>query len=227
MKICPRCNISHNKNGTYCSRSCGNVRIRTEDDKKRISEKLKEYYKTNDGLERKKKISSEMTIIMSKEERKKLQSEKVKSSFTKERKKQYSERQKGKKLSEETKKKLSVAAKNNELGGHTSKRKMKYQKVDGSIIYLQSNYEILLAEMLDKLNIEWIRPSPFIWIDDNNVSHRYYPDFKIGDIFIDTKNDYLIKKDEVKIRKVEEQNNIKIIILSKKEITEDYIRQLV
>jgi hypothetical protein len=227
MKICPRCNTSHNKRGFYCSRSCGNVRVRTEEDKKRISNKLKEYYKTEEGLVRKEKISSDMKIIMSEQERKNLQSEKIKDSFTEERKKEYSERMKNNKPSEETKAKLSIAAKRNQLGGHTSKRKIFYKKKDGTEVYLQSSYEILLAEILDKLDIEWSRPNPLFWIDDNKVDHRYYPDFKVNDLYFDTKNDYLIEKDKVKIQKVIEQNNIKLIVLSKKDITEEYIRQLV
>lgn len=41
MKICPKCNISHEKSGTFCSRSCANNRgPRTEEVKKKISDTL-------------------------------------------------------------------------------------------------------------------------------------------------------------------------------------------
>jgi len=42
MKICPKCNTTHEKSGTYCSRSCANSRgPRTELFKSKVSEKLK------------------------------------------------------------------------------------------------------------------------------------------------------------------------------------------
>ena len=49
MKECPRCNTKHNKNGTFCSRSCANSRIQTEEIRKKKSETLKKFYKENDN----------------------------------------------------------------------------------------------------------------------------------------------------------------------------------
>ena len=41
MKTCPKCNISHSKTGTYCSRTCANSRgPRTEEFKKILKEKM-------------------------------------------------------------------------------------------------------------------------------------------------------------------------------------------
>lgn len=41
MKTCPKCSISHNKPGTYCSRTCANSRgPRTEEFKKILKEKM-------------------------------------------------------------------------------------------------------------------------------------------------------------------------------------------
>lgn len=39
MKICPKCSTAHEKPGTYCSRTCANSRIWSDDDKhkKRLS----------------------------------------------------------------------------------------------------------------------------------------------------------------------------------------------
>jgi len=37
MKICPKCNNEHNKNGIYCSRSCANSRTWSEQDKQKKS----------------------------------------------------------------------------------------------------------------------------------------------------------------------------------------------
>ena len=33
IKKCPRCGANHKKKGTYCSRSCANVRTHTQADK--------------------------------------------------------------------------------------------------------------------------------------------------------------------------------------------------
>lgn len=40
MKTCPKCGTEHDKTGVFCSRSCANSRIRTEEFKKTISDKL-------------------------------------------------------------------------------------------------------------------------------------------------------------------------------------------
>lgn len=47
MKKCPKCDTEHNKNGTYCSRSCANSRIWTEDQKKQRGETLKKFISDN------------------------------------------------------------------------------------------------------------------------------------------------------------------------------------
>lgn len=41
MKTCPKCNIEHNKPGTYCSRSCANTRVHTEESKQKIGSAVK------------------------------------------------------------------------------------------------------------------------------------------------------------------------------------------
>lgn len=46
MKICPKCNTQHNKNGIYCSRSCANSRTWTEEDKKKKSSSVRKFYDT-------------------------------------------------------------------------------------------------------------------------------------------------------------------------------------
>jgi hypothetical protein len=40
MKTCPKCNIEHNKSGTYCSRTCANSRTWTEETNAKRSAKL-------------------------------------------------------------------------------------------------------------------------------------------------------------------------------------------
>jgi hypothetical protein len=113
------------------------------------------------------------------------------------------------------------------LGGHTSKQRLFYERVDGSKVYLQSSYEIDFASLLDEMGVYWERPPPLIWIDTDGVSHRYYPDFKIGQVYIDTKNDYLAIKDQPKIAAVREQNGIDVRIVTKDLITKEFIAAFV
>ena len=61
LKTCPRCEVKHNKRGPYCSRSCGNVREHTEDDKAVRSQKLTEYHLTPEGAATREKSSRIMT----------------------------------------------------------------------------------------------------------------------------------------------------------------------
>jgi hypothetical protein len=61
QKTCPRCNTIHNKRGPYCSRSCGNVREHTEEDKSIRSQKLLEYHQTPEGVATREKSSRIMT----------------------------------------------------------------------------------------------------------------------------------------------------------------------
>lgn len=60
-KQCPSCGKIHKKRGPYCSRSCGGSRKHTEEDKKKRSIKLKEYYQTPEGITTKKMISAVTT----------------------------------------------------------------------------------------------------------------------------------------------------------------------
>lgn len=123
------------------------------------------------------------------------------------------------------KKTMSEVAKRRCLGGHTSKIRIWYKMIDGSEIYLQSSFEVRMAQLLDRMQIAWSRPEPLIWTDCSG-HHRYYPDFKVGNIYLDTKNEYLAVKDLPKINTVKEQNGVDLRIVREHEITEDYIYAL-
>lgn len=125
--------------------------------------------------------------------------------------------------SEKTRQRLSKIAKDRGLGGHTSKKKMYYKTISGEVVYLQSSYEVKFATLLDDLGVEWARPEPLKWIDTNGIDHKYYPDFQIGDVYFDTKNDYLAIKDADKINRVSEQNGVTIYIVTYNNITMEYI----
>lgn len=86
-------------------------------------------------------------------------------------------------------------------------------------VKLDSSYELLLAKSLDEYNIFWIRPKHLKWNDDG-IIRRYIPDFYLPEynIYLDPKNDYLIKKDQRKIKLAEEYNKVKILILNKNQL---------
>lgn len=230
MKICPKCGEEHAKNGIFCSRICANSRTWSDQDKKKKSISAKEFYNTEAGVLRKREQSElAKNQICSEETRQKMSDTRVGMIYKKRIKKDDDvvSRRKGRVKTLEEKKKLSIAAKKRNFGGNTSKTKLYFLKKDGQIVYLQSSYEIRFAEFLERLNIEWERPPYFKWIDEQGEDHRYYPDFRIGSIFIDTKNDYLAIKDLPKITAVKIQNNIDLRIVTNDMINEEYIASLV
>lgn len=136
----------------------------------------------------------------------------------------------GKKMhSQEYKNKMSKLAKERNFGGVRKSKKILY---NGKL--LGSTYELAVVESLDKHNIKWDICGQFEYIDPNGKSRRYTPDIYLidYDIYLDPKNDFLINnnnpvlgyKDVDKIKLVEEQNGIKIIILNKDELTWEVIK---
>ena len=133
----------------------------------------------------------------------------------------------GRKHTPETKDKLSKVAYQRGLGGHTSKKKLYFQKRDGSVVYLQSSYESRFATILEQLGVLWERPEPLLWVDDFGKKHRYYPDFLVEGVYVDTKNPYLIKKDSRKIELVRNQNQVHLEVVGEENITEEHVLALV
>lgn len=117
-------------------------------------------------------------------------------------------------------------AKKRKFGGHTSKNRIYYKMKNGDVVYLQSSYEIKVAEELDLNDIRWERPLPYFYNDKESEQRRYYPDFYLNDfdVYLDPKNDYLIEIHKDKIRRVEEQNKISIIILDKNNLSWNRIK---
>lgn len=226
MKICPKCNLTHEKPGTFCSRKCANSRNFSE------SAKLKKSLATKEAANRgvyKNSQKYDRSYIYTEEYRKR-QSDKIKDAYRKDPSLAENLRcmHTGKIVSEATRKKLRANAIKNNLGGHTSKNKLYYECVDKTIIYLQSSYEILLAKSLDSNGIKWERPKPLYWTSEDNLVHKYYPDFYLIDynVYIDTKNDYLIIKDAKKIDCVRIQNNIKLLIVDKNNLDWCFIQKM-
>lgn len=116
------------------------------------------------------------------------------------------------------------------LGGVRQTKKILYNGVK-----LGSTYEVELAKDLDANNIKWNIPKRIKYFDLNNKLHYYIPDLYLPDynIYLDPKNDFLINninprlgyKDSDKIKWVCEQNNIKVFILNKDQLTWKYIKE--
>lgn len=125
---------------------------------------------------------------------------------------------------EETKQRLSILA---------CERLAKHSKYSKNVEYkpgviLESSFEIRTAEILDELGIEWIKVRRGYEWNDNGKKRRYIPDFYLPkyDIFLDPKNDFLIKKDKAKIDSAMQINGIKVIVLSDKEICKEFIENI-
>jgi hypothetical protein len=82
-----------------------------------------------------------------------------------------------------------------------------YTKTDGTIVSLDSSWEEVLAIRLDTIGVNWVRPNPIKWIDDNGVTHNYFPDFYLVDfdVYLDPKNPYAVKAQQSKIKCLTEQ----------------------
>lgn len=110
-------------------------------------------------------------------------------------------------------------------GGFNGKYKKTYKGMS-----FDSSWEIKVAKSLDENNIEWKRGGMTLpWIDDIGKDHNYYPDFYLPkyDVYLDPKNDYLAGLDKRKIELVEEQNKVKVLILNKRNLTWNNIKQLI
>lgn len=77
-----------------------------------------------------------------------------------------------------------------------------YTKKDGTIVTLDSSWEEALAQRLDDINIEWVRPeTPIEYTTPDNKVHNYFPDFYLPkyNLFLDPKNPAALKAQEDKI----------------------------
>lgn len=120
---------------------------------------------------------------------------------------------------------MSLKAKSNSnCGGETNYKRYYYKD-----ILMDSTWEVKVAELMDSLNIKWERSKKLClwWFDENNGKRRYHPDFYLPDydVYLDTKNKYLLKQDEYKIKKVLENNKVTLKVGLLKDI-ESYINSL-
>ena len=74
-------------------------------------------------------------------------------------------------------------------------------------VWLESSWEVQIAQALDRANIEWFRPSPIRWIDSNGKVRLYFPDFYLPNfaLYVDPKNPYCMEQDREKIKAIKDQ----------------------
>lgn len=114
------------------------------------------------------------------------------------------------------------------FGGYTIKggRGKKFHVKDsfGKDTTLQSSYEYRCFQLLEKLQIKWIRPTFFVY----DSKKKYFPDFYLVDldIYLDPKNSYLITIDTEKIEKVKQQHGINILILTEGDLVEEKFKTI-
>lgn len=106
------------------------------------------------------------------------------------------------------------------------KKTVEYTCKDGSIVKMDSSWEIKLAQLMDSLNIKWVRPEPINWTDSNGTVHHYFPDFYLPDanVYFDPKNSHAREKQAEKINALMKQYN-NIVILKEDDICEDFVRR--
>jgi hypothetical protein len=80
-------------------------------------------------------------------------------------------------------------------------RRLRKKTINYRGIILDSTWESALAERLDDLKINWVRPEPIIWFDNKKNERFYYPDFYLTDfnLYLDPKNPAAMKNQEEKI----------------------------
>lgn len=120
---------------------------------------------------------------------------------------------------------LSINSKNNpKCGGETNYKKFVYKDIS-----MDSSWEVRIATLMDSLNIKWERSKKLLlwWYDENNKKRRYHPDFYLPefDLYLDTKNKYLIEQDSYKIKKVIENNKVKLYVGDIDDV-EKYVKSL-
>jgi hypothetical protein len=108
------------------------------------------------------------------------------------------------------------------------KSTVNFTKKDGSTVRLDSSWEVKIAIILEKHDIEWIRPKPLLWIDSKNIERNYFSDFYLTkyDLYLDPKNDYCKIKQKEKIDYLL-RNFDNIVILGKDDLNEGFILRLI
>ena len=95
-------------------------------------------------------------------------------------------------------------------------KKSDYTKLDGSIVSMDSTWEVMMASRLDELGIEWKRDKAMklAYRTRGGRKKNYIPDFYLVDydIYIEVKG-YWTDAARHKMKDVQKRNPVKILIL--------------
>ena len=107
------------------------------------------------------------------------------------------------------------------------KKTQPYKKKDGTIVNLDSSWEIKLAGILEDLDIRWIRPKPMEWYDKSGKLHHYFSDFFLEDynLYLDPKNDYCFVAQAEKIEYVQTHYD-NVVFMHKDQISKEFVVKL-
>ena len=93
----------------------------------------------------------------------------------------------------------------------------KYKKKDGTILEMDSTWEVIMAMRLDELNIQWERDEnmKLPYFAKSGRKRNYIPDFYLPDFdaYLEVKG-YLTESAKHKMKSVNETNDVKIIMLN-------------
>ena len=94
----------------------------------------------------------------------------------------------------ELRKRASEKALFNNFWKYRSKNPILYESPIAGKMKLDSKWELLVAQRLDYLNVEWYRPRIRLpYLDNEGVEHGYFPDFyvKTFNCFIEVKSEFI------------------------------------
>lgn len=116
-----------------------------------------------------------------------------------------------------------IATNNPKMGGNKNTKAYGwYESTFAGRVWLESSWELKVAQSLDKNTVEWYRPKPLPYGDK-----LYYPDFYIPmfNVYLDPKNPYLQIQDKYKLEQVSKQNSVTILVLNKNELSWEVIQE--
>lgn len=85
------------------------------------------------------------------------------------------------------------------------KRSVKYfNPCEQREVVLDSSWEVRIADLLIEKNIKWIRPKPMGWVDSTGKERLYFPDFYLPEhaLYLDPKNPRCMEQDREKMAAV-------------------------
>jgi hypothetical protein len=107
-------------------------------------------------------------------------------------------------------------------------KQSKYKRKDGSLVLMDSTWEVAMAERLDHLKIEWERKEDMklTYYSKTGRKRNYIPDFYLPDYdtYIEVKG-YWTDAARYKMESVQSTNPVKIVILESLDAVNKFTRR--